>query len=744
MDNIKNELYLQSLLHFVNKLCDKPVESSSGEEVNEFERYIQEASQLASGLLYDVDNYRCKTSLLQNIGKSDWKSNYFIPLKKLGLDKTCFPTTSTDNDREIFVLKDLVNDIGYIKSDDTLSFAETLLNILFRHTVNIAASEGAPDISLYDHIKTTAAIVNCLYEHLLSGEEGAPFIIIGGDMSGIQGYIYDIISKYAGKNLKGRSFYLRLLSDAVVRFIIQQLDLTRANIIYNSGGSFYLLAPNTKVVIEKLNKATETIEHNFFKEHGVKLFMAIDYVELTKETLLHQGNQTLGQTWHKIFERRDKKKQSRMATYLQSHYDDFFLPILRGGNVWRDATTGEESLIGEKPYQHPAIKGLGNMKEINGKQIVLGKLLRDTDVMVVSDRPLNFVQSEDFSPADMGIHYYFLTNKEIETYYDLLQELASHVELVTFNGRGLNCDFMFKRKGNRNICSLEFYGGNDWNGNTFEDMCDNNGFERLGVLRMDVDNLGSIFQQGIDNRKATLSRYAELSRTFDWFFSGYINYIQKETAKDKTVIIYSGGDDLFIVGDWKETINMAKRIRNDFRQFTCNNPAFSISGGIAIVSDKFPIMKAAIESADEEDNAKSHQCKGQSKNSISFMGMALNWDCEFRQVEMLKDTLVNMLYRNELNKSFISKVMSHWMNADFNENTHNIQNMKTYWMLTYDLGRMKERTKNEEVKSLISNCAWECCSNAGTLNGNQIKSDYHALELWAFASRWAELEYRTI
>ena len=37
-------------------------------------------------------------------------------------------------------------------------------------------------------------------------------LLVGGDFSGIQKYIYKIASKHAGRSLKGRSFYLHLLS----------------------------------------------------------------------------------------------------------------------------------------------------------------------------------------------------------------------------------------------------------------------------------------------------------------------------------------------------------------------------------------------------------------------------------------------------------------------------------------------------------------------------------------------------
>jgi hypothetical protein len=63
-------------------------------------------------------------------------------------------------------------------------------------------------------------------------------------------------------------------------------------------------------------------------------------------------------------------------------------------------------------------------------------------------------------------------------------------------------------------------------------------------------------------------------------------------------------------------------------------------------------------------------------------------------------------------------------------------------MITYDLSRLKAREKQSEVNVLVDNCITEVCGNKRSLNGISITTNYHALELWAFAARWAELELR--
>jgi CRISPR-associated protein Csm1 len=152
-------------------------------------------------------------------------------------------------------------------------------------------------------------------------------------------------------------------------------------------------------------------------------------------------------------------------------------------------------------------------------------------------------------------------------------------------------------------------------------------------------------------------------------------------------------------------------------------------------------MKGADESDDEEKNAKNHYANGKTKNSISFMDFPLNWDEEFAVVEKLKNELVRLIEDEKEPSALLSKIRTHAANAEIK--AHEIKKIKTYWMLTYDLSRFRDRTKNIDTERLLNNCIKEVCGNKSLLNGMPIKTDYHPLELWAFAARWAELQIRS-
>jgi CRISPR-associated protein Csm1 len=727
-------------------------------QLTELGKLIKEADCLSSGMDRDKDSeliddqdisgwdaFKKKrmVSILEGINENKSQHQYHLPVQSLTLSKVSFPQLNFDKHPDYKTLwESFVGEFKFIQSNTYRAFSETLLNLLSKYTSIIPASTiDFPDVSLYDHLKTTAAISVCLYDYNHSVKKSEnPFLLIGADISGIQSYIYQVVSKHAGKNLKGRSFYIRLLSDTIVRYLLKKLKLYQANVVYNSGGGFYILAPNSDFVITELEKSIKEIEQNIFKTHATSLFVAIDSIEVSKNALMHKNGEDLGKTWGQLFEKRDLKKNFKLANFITNNYEIFFEPSLQGGINKRDVITGEEFLQNEKQIKF----GVDNqyIKLITSQQIELGKVLKETHFVVVADEPIPYWKDKNpISPVDLGLTYYFINENDLKEKAKDLNASADKVTVVTLNGKNVNCDFMQTVNGINNIYGLEFYGGNEFETADFENLCTKAEFSRLGVLRMDVDNLGKIFQKGIRDDRATLSRYAALSRSFDYFFSGYLNTIWKEIDPKKSFIIYSGGDDVFIIGSWEVTIEIAKRIRSDFKEFTCNNPAFSLSGGIAIVPAKFPIMKAAEQSDNEEKSAKAHKAGDAEKNSLSFMEMPLNWDLEFPAVEQLKDKIVELIDQKKiLNNSFISKILLHHSNADIKE--HTIKNIRTFWLLTYDLSRLKAREKQSEINALVDNCIAEVCGNKKLLNGFALSTNYHPLELWAFASRWAELELR--
>ena len=612
----------------------------------------------------------------------------------------------------IFPLEDIMPKSDMQPVDDVLA-AENLLGKLAIVGTDVQAPrQPFADVTLYDTAKMAAAKAVCKRDYADSGEsETSPYLLVGGDVSGIQSYIYQVASRNAAKALKGRSFYIRLLSDAVVRTLRTRLHLFRANIVYNSGGTFYLLAPNTPFVRTELSAACDDLDRKLYAAHGNLLYVAVDAVEISEASINHEeGSEDLPTIWKNLFARRDAKKRCRFSSVIGKDYETFFSLVPYGKTIKADM-------------------------ELTKQQICLGRALYDTVAILITRSTIGLPEDAvTVEPLELGFHYTMLTRKQVMN----LNGVEKGATLVHLNSKSLE-------KGD---CSLiheyDFYGGNTNVQKTFDELCTDGSLCRLGVLRMDVDNLGYIFQLGLKPEDAMLERYSCLSRSFDRYFSGHLNDICQEVAPQSAIIIYSGGDDVFIVGSWEKTIELAKRIRSDFKTFTGGNPAFSISGGIAIIGDKYPVMRGAMESDEEEKKAKRHELmKGSEvvvKNSLSFMGTPLNWTEELPAVEAIKNAMVSFVEAG-VPRSFLGKIIRHACMADIRN--HKVTNYKSYWMLTYDISRQKKTFKDSAAKAMADCLIRECCGKTDTLNGLPVCTSYHALELWAFAARWAELYIRT-
>ena len=718
------------------------------------EELLNEVFHLSTGLKGEEKQFKEKyreaqplSSILQHLNKNEVKQKHYYPMRTLSLRKDFFPTANASLQGKEEMLTALTSELQELTDNSNEVLVGNLLTLLLVYGSSVAALPELPDISFYDLAKTKANVAAILSIKEL--DEQNPFLLVGGDFSGIQPYIYQIVSKFAGKNLKGRSYYLRILGDAVVRFIQKELHLSSVSTIYNSGGSFYLLLPNTVTIEGKLTAIKKQIEKKIFKAHGATLYLSLAHLPLSKETLINKGKQSLSEQWSNLIECRNSNKHHHLATLIKESYNYFFEPSAGGGNCIIDHITGEEILDPANALPFNAENKELKVSSITKKQIDLGKRLRSFSYLVITQKELPELSSFYIEPAGFGFYYYLLKQDDLKKIPTAWAQQEDIVEISCMNAEKQS-GYIIRQRLSNFPHGIKFYGGNESTSNTFEELCNNSteldeedsSFKRLGVLRMDVDSLGAIFQKGIPSSKLNLAKYSSLSRSFDYFFSGYLNTLVKTCSEDQLFTIYSGGDDLFIVGQWEKTIHLAEKIKEEFSTYS-NNPLLSISGGISIIPPKFPIMKGAEFSATQESLAKEHKVNGAEKNSISFFSTPLNWDLEFTPVKELKERLEEEIVSKRLPSGFLQRVMRHAQNAGFhreklNEEAHKITNYKIYWMISYEISRLNEQCKNPILEIYLK----DIYASNKQLMGKPIQTKYHALELWAFAARWCELSVR--
>ena len=353
-------------------------------------------------------------------------------------------------------------------TDDVV--AETLLHLLHKYAT-VIPSQVAPEISLYDYAKAKAAIAVCLAKQLENNEQ--PFLLIGGDMSGIQDFIEDIISKNASKNLKGRSFYLHLLTDGIVRRLLKDIGLTQANIVYASGGSFYVLAPNTQMVKESVTKLEETVTTALFNEHKIQLSILFGCLPMT-ENQLH--GEALGEIWSGLQDKLNGRKKSKFNHIIADKFEELFMPSEVGGETLRDAITGEEILDCEdiyrieaavpKPIDKKDCKSILSgeddspiVKKSTQQQIIAGFFLKSEMYRVVGCKDLTLKLSTDKFQADRKLRLPGVN----ESSYILDNESQFGHGTTGYIHQKINVNsFDFLKNGPEGSYSkgFEFYGGN--------------------------------------------------------------------------------------------------------------------------------------------------------------------------------------------------------------------------------------------------------------------------------------------
>lgn len=740
-----------------------------------------------------------------NAAKTNDK-NVAFGIKPLGLGSAMFPD-EFDQDK----ITDLQNsyykhwsmfteEFEKLPIDNVNSFTESLLFLLKKYTWCIPSNTmDMANVSLFDHLKTTAALALCLYDYKQKNpaaleynasngklkliENQYPVLLVGVDLSGIQSFIYDISSKKAAKSLKGRSFYLQLLTESIVNKIIKHTDISvkSGNVLYASGGNFYLLLPNIKEVIDALDKIEIELEQSLWDEHKGSISINMAYVPFAYRSikngnsysyLIETENQKsgveLGLLWKELSDKIAIKKNKKFATVIISKFNELFKPIKVDKDYIVCSVTGEELAENET-------KLIDNEYVVSNavyEQTELGTALKDADYIIKSNEngeDSKYLSNRANVKAKIKVlnDYYYLFDKE-----ELTKHNAEFGKISSVDGSQVirinDTEFLteYKLEGQAITYGYRFYGGNEqaylkennqivrYRNNqkkekTFEQLAktESDKDSLLGVLRMDVDGLGKIFINGLSGNDKSFSAYSTLSFMLDWFFSGFLNTIRnKDKYQDFVNILYSGGDDLFIIGRWDKTIEFANEVQKEFKLFT-GRTDIGLSGGITFVNSKFPISKAS-ELADEAEKASKDYPKEEEdktkklKDAITFFGETISWETEFPTVLNLKNTLVSFIGRENkpLSKSILHKLIlySEIKNSHLTSKDKE-QDFSFLWHTAYYIKRFQEKFKKDRAdeKEII-----DFLKKIQTDLFTSSKQNYRYYDLAALAARWAEMELK--
>ncbi len=639
---------------------------------------------------------------------------------------------------------------------DSRNFAQTLFFILKKHCWSIpaATNEAYPVSSLFEHSKVTAALAWCFkvfmeaepngfkpYDKtgkLLLNESCLPLLLVCVDLSGIQKFIYDIASKYAAKSLRGRSFYLQAVLSDLARELMHRTGAYHSNIIYSSGGKFFMLLPNTKAIKDILDVFEKEVIKKLWDKYRGSLYLCFGRIAFAYDNTMKDEKQPriiienkdekvfLGDLWKEVIHKTSAKKQKRFSSLLLTNegFNELFKPSDTGGIADICEVTGLEGKtitgIDDESNRH-------TVAEYVNEQTEIGKALPMHVFLVYGTEKSYVAQKKTF---EMISGHRLIIEREKPATIDNAE--------IYFTLREKCPGFMGGTIVQKNSYGFSYFGGatqplnNSGDVKTFENMVDDCKVRKIGILRMDIDNLGQLFTHGFleeGKDRASFSNYATLSGMLDLFFSGYINTIRdKAEFSDWISIVYSGGDDLFAVGRWDKIIGFARAVIKDFRRFT-GREDITISAGIEITGPRFPIGKAALLASEAEEKAKSYVYRDYEKNALCLFGIVVNWDLEYNRVEEIKNKLIQWIESGFITKSLLMQLLGYyekWM-----EGGRSGQSWK--WHVAYNLARREKASKSQ---------AREALAELKKILFTEINDNHLRFDAFALATRWAELEYK--
>jgi len=684
-------------------------------------------------------------------------ANFGYPIQAMSIDKNIFPLKISEltNIQEQYqkLWKEFNDEFSKLKGSNPENLVYSIYHLLKKYTWYIPASTmDYPNCSLFEHMKITGAFADALYAFHestksksgftyspggrleISDGSSYPVLMFCGDISGIQSFIYNISNKSAMKGLKGRSFFVQLLADALCDDLIERTGSSIINLVYSAGGKFYLLLPNTNEVLQSIDEFIEETQKDLWDEHKGKLTLSAGYVKfrmISTNNGLKVNVENLsdhievGELWKLLAEETSRNKRRKYDVIINDNFDEMFEAHGYGGNVQTCSVSGDEIFGSEiedlsDDDDNPIIVSQSVKKQIDlgsslydAISLIQYKDFRNEGVFIGTSKPWQIVKETDH------IH---TPNKWINMRFD------GNVNI--YPKRTLDKDTGF---------GFRFYGGVEIAKKnnriaTLEELCEmvsNNNIsstDKLGVLRMDVDDLGTLFMSGFSTVTSSFSMLATLSSSLDQFFSGYLNTIKAE-FRDTVNIVYSGGDDLFAVGKWDDLLKFGINVRTAFQEFVCGRSDISISGGIAIVGAKFPIAKAAEMSGEAEKAAKNHVTDGQLKNALNLFGISVNWESEMPFVLECKEDLVKWVSSKTISKGLLMKMFDYYQTY--------LQNKEDWkWQSAYTISRFKQE-KSRQLNDILDTLTT-------LLYTGNYKNKFRNIRFEAFivACRWAELELK--
>lgn len=488
-------------------------------------------------------------------------------------------------------------------------FAEAVLSLSERYTFAIPSSTvDQPDISLHDHHRAAAAVAAALYRWHERDSEGLAnsarirdrslkkFRFLAGDLSGIQRTLFRLAAeqiKGLNKILRARSLLIALIAESAALACRVQLGLPVFSVLQNAGGRFLLLVPNLSDVHEIVRQLRGQFDSWMRERYLGDLALIVALSEP------FSGGDLLRENFPRLI---DELRESVERAKLRA-FESAPSPVLR-----IDYPHGECKACGVRPASDASPDGrceaCEQEHELGGALPRLG---------VICWRPAGAGRIPFF--AGLSLDWRFEADRAFVDWYSAFRlygagEVDDRLAVRFLAGHVPRLQAGETQKPAYRLLSEEARAVEVGELKTFEHIA-LDGLEQvngelageplLAVFKADVDRLGAIFSFGL--RDQTLSRFAALSRMMDLFFTGYLPELLARRFSSMYTV-YAGGDDMLLIGPWRQTLEMAVALREKFAQWTGGNPNVTLSAAIELLKPQQPVGPAVRRAEERLEQAK--------------------------------------------------------------------------------------------------------------------------------------------
>jgi len=558
-----------------------------------------------------------------------------------------------------------------------------------------------PDVSLYDHMHTTCAIASCLYryhgatgtlnEQSIRKSDNERFLLLVGDLSGIQDYIFDIASIGVGggvaRRLRARSLFVQLCSEISVDLLLEAMALPRsAHLLMVAGGKFYLLLPNLPQYVTAIETVQREVDRWFLSKLNGELALNLAWTPFGDDGFSTGSGTNPEAGFGTVL--------GRLASALEIAKRHRHAPSLIHDKGWNnDAFVIGTDFEGLGPCQSchkfPAVSE--GLCEHCGADAVAGGLLPRT-------RYLSFL-------PERGVGHFSFLDRSVELsdsppsrssrpYRAVLLNEADLSSFATLPGESKYFARYAAPPDGCSICAEE-----RTHVASFECLSKRSrGKAMLGLLKVDADSLGETFIFGLKGESIsldTVSRIATMSRMLDVFFTGWVE--RRARTNGNVYTVYSGGDDLLLLGAWDSVLRLAGELRQDYRQFT-GTSRLTLSAGVLFTRPDYPIARAAPAVDEALESAKEA-----GRDRIVILGRTLTW-AEWDEIERLWLQLREEV--RDIPSAFLRRLLSLSQLWQRYEDSGDTTGLSFYPLLAYsiarNLGTVRSATFRTWVEDLIN------------------------------------------